>query len=218
MENYVAYYRVSTNKQGNSGLGLEAQKTNVQKFVGCVDCIISEFVEIESGKKTDKQRPQLKAAILEAKKLNATLIVSKLDRLSRNAAFLLELQASGLKLLFADMPTANELQVGIMAVLAQFEAKQISERTKSALNEKKKQGVKLGNPQNLTKEAQIKGNETKTANAKEFHKTAISLSKSMRANGSTFEAIANELNRIGLTTKTGKKYSKVAVKRLIEKY
>lgn len=140
---YVAYYRVSTKKQGQSGLGLEAQRSAVEKFTSNYsDDILTEFTDIESGKNDD--RPELKKAIEEAKRNNAQLIIAKLDRLSRNAAFIFTLRDSKVDFICADMPTANSVTIGIMAVLAQDERERISQRTKAALFELKKQGKKLG--------------------------------------------------------------------------
>src|SRR5688572_20704691 len=138
---YTAYYRVSTSEQGQSGLGLAAQRQAVERFVNCSDCIVAEYVEVESGKKD--MRPQLAAAIAKAKATGSTLIISKLDRLSRNAAFIFTLRDSGVDFIAADMPEANTLTIGIFAVMAQHEREAISSRTKAALAAKKAQGHKL---------------------------------------------------------------------------
>jgi DNA invertase Pin-like site-specific DNA recombinase len=139
----VAYYRVSTAKQGRSGLGLEAQRTAVNAYVESGAWILSgEFVEVESGK--IDRRPQLEAALAQCELTGATLIVAKLDRLSRNVAFLATLQDAGTRFLAVDMPEANELTIHIMAAVAQAERKAISKRTKEALAAAKARGVKLG--------------------------------------------------------------------------
>jgi len=217
MENikYVAYYRVSTKNQGLSGLGLDSQKTLVEKFVGCNDCIIESFTEIESGKKVN--RIELNKAIESAKKNNCTLIVAKLDRLSRNVSFLFALRDSGLKILFADMPSANELQIGIMAVIAESERKTISERTKNALAEKKKQGVQLGNPQNLDQNARIKGAQAMKTKSKENpnNKKAAALANVLRSSGLSFDKIADQLNESGFKTSKNKEFTRMQVSRLI---
>lgn len=146
MTRAVAYYRVSTRKQGESGLGLEAQRAAVEAFCAArhMDLIAPPFEEIESGKRDD--RPQLARALERCKITGATLVVAKLDRLSRNVAFLATLQDSGVKFIAVDMPEANELTVHIMAAVAQAERKAISQRTKEALAAAKARGQKLGNP------------------------------------------------------------------------
>jgi DNA invertase Pin-like site-specific DNA recombinase len=137
---YVAYYRCSTERQGRSGLGLDAQRQAV------IACIGKEpehsFTEVESGKRGD--RPQLAKALDLAELTNSTLIVAKLDRLSRNAAFLLRLLESKVKIVFADMPEANRMTIGVMAMLAEWEGAQISKRTKDALAAAKARGTQLG--------------------------------------------------------------------------
>ncbi len=141
----VAYYRVSTASQARSGLGLEAQRRAVVDMcVGRGLEIIAEFTEVESGKRND--RPELAEALRRSKLTGATLVVAKLDRLSRSVAFLSTLQDSGAKFVAADMPEANELTVHLLAAVAQAERKAISARTKEALRAAKEKGVKLGNP------------------------------------------------------------------------
>lgn len=142
----VAYYRVSTAAQGRSGLGLEAQRAAVAAVCGGRGLeIIAEFTEIESGRRSD--RPELDEALRRAKLTGATLVVAKLDRLSRSVAFLSALQDSGAAFIAADMPEANELTVHILAAVAQAECRAISTRTREALRAAKARGVKLGNPQ-----------------------------------------------------------------------
>jgi DNA invertase Pin-like site-specific DNA recombinase len=139
----VTYYRVSTTKQGRSGLGLEAQRHAVERYLATGGwALIGEFVEVESGKLN--KRPQLEAALAQCELTGATLIVAKLDRLSRNVAFLAALQDSGTKFVAADMPEANELTIHIMAAVAQAERKAISQRTKEALAAARARGVVLG--------------------------------------------------------------------------
>ncbi|WFL76585.1 recombinase family protein [Altererythrobacter arenosus] len=141
----VAYYRVSTAAQGRSGLGLEAQRAAVAELCASRGLeIIAEFTEVESGRKAD--RPELSEALRRAKLTGATLVVAKLDRLSRSVAFLSTLQDSGAKFIAADMPEANELTVHILAAVAQAERKAISTRTREALRAAKARGVRLGNP------------------------------------------------------------------------
>lgn len=142
----VAYYRVSTAAQGRSGLGLDAQKLAVESL--CAnrgwDLVAPPFTEVESGKRND--RPELDKALHRAKVTGSTLVVAKLDRLSRNVAFLAALQESGVRFIAADMPEANELTVHIMAAVAQAERQAISKRTKEALAAAKARGQRLGNP------------------------------------------------------------------------
>jgi DNA invertase Pin-like site-specific DNA recombinase len=141
MTNYIAYYRVSTDKQGRSGLGLEAQQEAVAPYR---DQITHSFTEIESG--SDNHRPQLAAAIAMCKSTGATLLIAKIDRLSRDAGFLLTLRSSGLAIMAADMPHVGTLEFGIRAVFAQHEREEISRRTKAALAAAKARGQKLGSP------------------------------------------------------------------------
>ena len=146
MTKAVAYYRVSTARQGASGLGLEAQRAAVEALCTARgwELIAPPFQEIESGKRAD--RPELAKALERAKLTGARLVIAKLDRLSRNAAFLLTLKDSGVEFVAADMPDANNLTVGIMALVAQQEREAISRRTKEALAAAKARGQRLGNP------------------------------------------------------------------------
>lgn len=149
---YVSYLRVSTDRQGRSGLGLEAQRWAVTDYLdGGRWTLISELVEIESGARND--RPRLAEALALCRLHGATLLIAKLDRLSRDAHFLLGLQKAGVRFVAADMPEANEMVVGIMAVVAQAERKMISARTRAALAAVKARGKILGNPANLTNQA-----------------------------------------------------------------
>jgi DNA invertase Pin-like site-specific DNA recombinase len=140
---FVSYLRVSTARQGQSGLGLAAQRAAVTDFLNGGDwSLIAEYVEVESG--ANDERPKLAEALARCRLHNATLVIAKLDRLSRDAHFLLGLQKAGVRFVAADMPEANEMVVGIMAVVAQAERKMISARTKAALQAAKARGVKLG--------------------------------------------------------------------------
>lgn len=142
-QKFVSYLRVSTREQGHSGLGIEAQRKAVLDYLnGGRWTLVAEFVEIYSGAKDE--RPQLAAAMATARAHGARLVIAKLDRLSRDATFLLGLQKSGVKFVAADMPEANEMVVGIMAVMAQAERKMISDRTRAALAAAKARGVKMG--------------------------------------------------------------------------
>ncbi len=141
----VAYERVSTARQGASGLGLEAQRKVIEDFAVARGAdVLARFSEVASGRKAD--RPELAKALHLAKVTGATLVIAKLDRLSRNAAFLLAFRDSGVRFVAVDMPGANDLTVGNMALVAQAEREAISRRTKEALAVAKARGVKLGNP------------------------------------------------------------------------
>ena len=149
---YVAYYRVSTKRQGESGLGLEAQKETVlQHLNGGAWEMVEEFTEVETGRRTDRHRPQLKAALELCEREKATLVVAKLDRLTRNLAFLSRILESRVPFIACDIPdmhnpATTKFMLQLMGNIAEYEAKLISERTKAALSVKKKQGVKLGSP------------------------------------------------------------------------
>jgi DNA invertase Pin-like site-specific DNA recombinase len=141
----INYLRVSTERQGRSGLGLEAQRAAIETFCASRSCQpLAEYIEIESGKRND--RPELTKALHHAKVTGATLVIAKLDRLSRNAAFLMTLRDSGTRFIAADLPDANNLTIGIMALIAQQEREATSTRTKEALQAAKARGQRLGNP------------------------------------------------------------------------
>lgn len=148
-DKFVAYYRVSTARQGRSGLGLQAQQDAVLRFLeGVGGRVLDTFTEVESGKRSD--RPELHKALRRAKVSGARLIIAKMDRLSRNASFLLHLRDSGVRFIAADLPNADETVVGIMAVMAQREREMIGLRTKEALSVARGRlitvGRSLGNP------------------------------------------------------------------------
>lgn len=212
---YVAYYRVSTRAQGDSGLGLEAQRSAVAGFVKGV--IIEEFTEVESGK--NNQRAQLAAAIDRAKKDNAVLVIAKLDRLSRNASFIFTLRDSGVNFQCVDMPDANTLTIGIFATLAQHERELISSRTKAALRAKISQGAILGKPENLTLDARRKGADAtrRAALANKDNRRATSMAEMMHKGGKNYSQIAHELNRAGFTTARGCNFQATQVMRLIKR-
>lgn len=210
---YVAYYRVSTDKQGDSGLGLEAQRSDVRRFIH-PDKIDIELTEIESGRK--HIRPVLNEAINLCKKHGATLLIAKLDRLARNVSFVSTLMNSGIKFIAVDMPQATELTIHIYSAMAEDEAKRISSRTKAALKVKKEQGFKLGSPQNLTQEARLKAIDaikTKAAN-NENNQRAKALIQEMRKSGISFQKIADKLNSCGYKTSTNKEFNAIQVSRL----
>ena len=142
---FVAYFRVSTDKQGKSGLGLDAQRKAVEDYLnGGTWSLIGEFTEVESGKRN--QRPELVKALAACKRQKAKLVIAKLDRLSRNLAFIATLMDSGVEFIAVDNPHANKLTVHILAAVAQHEREVIAQRTKDALQAAKARGVVLGNP------------------------------------------------------------------------
>jgi DNA invertase Pin-like site-specific DNA recombinase len=208
---YVAYYRVSTKKQGDSQLGLKAQQESVERFIS-PENIYKSFTEIETG--TNKRyRPLLNEAIELCKKESATLIIAKLDRLTRNVSFISSLMDSGVKFKAVDMPEANEVTIHIMAAIAQQEAKAISVRVKEGLAQSTKQ---LGNPQNLTLEARKKGLESIKHKAKNnpHNKRAMAFVSSLDYNNLKLREIAKMLNDGEFKTSTGKEFSTTHIIRL----
>lgn len=212
---YVAYYRVSTLAQGKSGLGLAAQQEIVRRFVREGEVLLEEFVEVESGKKSE--RPQLKAAVAFAKQHRARLLIAKLDRLSRNAEFIFTLRNAEVDFVACDIPDANTLTIGIMAVLAQHERELISERTRNALQQKKRQGYSLGSPENLTSQAIDKGRQQRITNARthQANRQAAELARLYRNQGLTYALIAEKLNANGFRTRRGQIFHPMSVRRLI---
>jgi DNA invertase Pin-like site-specific DNA recombinase len=204
----VAYERVSTARQGASGLGLEAQRKVIEDFAASRGAeVLARFTEVESGRKAD--RPDLRKALHLAKVTGATLVIAKLDRLSRNAAFLLALRDSGVRFVAVDMPEANDLTVGIMALVAQAEREAISRRTKEALAVAKARGVKLGNPNGAASLRRAgKGGAALraavSANAAAFAADLAPVLADIRAAGHTsLRAVATELTARGIRTRRG---------------
>ncbi len=219
---FISYLRVSTNKQGLSGLGLEAQRADIETYLNGGDWqLLREFVEVESGK--NDNRPKLQAALSACQTTGSTLVIAKLDRLSRDAHFLLGLQKANVKFIAVDMPQANELTVGIMALVAQEERKAISQRTKAALTAAKARGVQLGNPDNLKSEHAQKGRAMGTAAIKEkasvFAERMSPIINEYLEQGLSLNAVARQLNADGVLTARGKDGSWTArtVKNVIEK-
>jgi DNA invertase Pin-like site-specific DNA recombinase len=217
----VVYYRVSTAAQGRSGLGLEAQRQAVETLCASRgwDIIAPPYTEVESGKRAD--RPELLKALHFAKVTGATLVVAKLDRLSRNVAFLAALQESGAKFVAADMPEANELTVHIMAAVAQAERKAISKRTKEALQAAKARGQKLGNPNgaDALRRAQRGNGASLDAIKDGAARRAEELRpiiEDLRARSVTsMGAIAGSLNDAGIVTARGGKWHASSVRNLM---
>jgi len=211
---YIAYYRVSTDKQGASGLGLEAQRSDVRRFIK-PENIDLELTEIESGKKA--QRPVLNEAIELCRKHGATLLIAKLDRLARNLHFVTSLMNSGIKFIAVDQPTANELTIHIFAACAEDEYKRISKRTKDALAVKKAQGIKLGSPQNLTnvaREKAVMSIKSKALN-NENNIRAKAMINLLKGQGFNLQTIANKLNASGFKTSKGNEFKPMQIKRLL---
>lgn len=224
----VAYYRVSTKRQGESGLGLEGQQAAVEAFAAANRAIIvASYTEVESGRKAD--RPKLAIALAHAKRSKAALVVAKLDRLSRNVAFLSAVMDSGVDFTACDNPHANRLTIHILAAVAEDEARRISERTKAALQAAKARGTKLGS----SRPGHWKGREARrlagsVAGAKaaaELHRKAASeaytdlapIVGELRERGCTQMQIAERLNELGHTTRRGKAWNHVQVARLIQR-
>ena len=204
----VAYERVSTARQGASGLGLEAQRKVIDEFAVSRGAeVLARFTEVESGRKAE--RPELLKALHLAKVTGATLVIAKLDRLSRNAAFLLALRDSGVRFVAVDMPEANDLTVGIMALVAQAEREAVSRRTKEALAVAKARGVKLGNPNGAASLRRAgKGGEALraavSANADGFAADLVPVVADIRAKGHlSLRSIATELTARGIRTRRG---------------
>ena len=222
VQRFLAYERVSTARQGASGLGLEAQRNSIDAFAAARAAeILARFTEVESGKTAN--RPELTAAIQLARLTGATLVIAKLDRLSRNAAFLLTLRDSGVRFLAVDMPEANDLTVGIMALVAQAEREAISRRTKEALAVAKARGVKLGNPNGAAalQRAGKGGGALRaavTANAR-LHATSLeAVIADIRASGHTsLRAMADALNARGMLTRRGGQWQVSSVRNLLKR-
>jgi DNA invertase Pin-like site-specific DNA recombinase len=230
----VAYYRVSTKKQGKSGLGLEAQKEMVRQLVerhGAI--VIAEFIEIETGKKSS--RPKLQEAIHRARSTNSTLVVAKLDRLARNSYFLNCLMHSGLDFVCCDNPVADKFHIQVLAAVAEHEADQIAARTKAALAAAKARGTQLGSSrpghwdgrEHLRgyKKAQPIGAAANAQNARDYYMAAIIPEiKQRREHGETLEQIVAYLNQQSFKTrplpghKEGCSFSISRVWRLIDRY
>ena len=217
---YVAYLRQSTKKQEISGLGIEAQREIIQKFLG-QEKPIAEYVETESGKKTD--RPKLTEALALCRKTKAILIVAKLDRLSRNVAFTSKLLESDVEIKFCDFPEANRLVLHIIASIAEYEAGLISQRTKQSLKAKKARGVQLGKPENLTNNLNRAITNSKRAiqtkaNDNPNNKRAVAMLKVLVGQGMSLSAMARKLNEEGFVTSQAKKFTAWQVSVLIERH
>ncbi len=214
----VGYYRVSTAQQGRSGLGLEAQEAVVAAHVASTGCtLVAKYTEVESGRKS--ARPELLRAIAHAKRSKATLVIAKLDRLSRNVAFIANLMESGVEFVACDNPQANRLTVHILAAVAEQETRSISERTKEALAAAKARGKKLGTD-NLTRAGTLRGAE-RAAQANRAAKIAayadlLPTIESLRAEGHSYAAIAKRLNADGQRTRRDAEWNAAQVRRVLD--
>jgi DNA invertase Pin-like site-specific DNA recombinase len=213
MKTMIAYYRVSTQRQGIDGYGMGAQKEIVSRYVSAQKGhLIAEFAEVETGKNDD--RPELAKALALVKNQKATLVIAKLDRLSRNAAFLLTLQNAGCDFVCCDCPNADRFTIGILALVAQRERELISERTKCGMAVAKERGAKIGspNPEASVKAMVAGAQQAKTA----FASKMASIVAEIRSSGvQTLQGIADCLNRRGYPTRTGKQWFPSSVRNLV---
>lgn len=211
---FVAYYRVSTVKQGSSGLGLDAQKEAVNNYLnGGAWVLLKEFTEVETGKGSNalSKRPHLREAIEYARKNKAKLLIAKLDRLARNVHFISTLMEQKVKFVACDFPEANELTIHILSAMAQYETKLISVRTKAALKQAKERGKKLGNP-NLKADNAIRLNQAVT-----FAENLRPTLESFKGSGMTQRGMVVELNKLGVKTARGSEWSLIQLQRVISR-
>ncbi|CAA2157069.1 DNA-invertase hin [Methylobacterium brachiatum] len=218
---FVAYYRVSTARQGRSGLGLDAQQAAVRGHLnGGTWSLVAEVVEVESGKRND--RPKLAEALRLCRLHRATLIIAKLDRLARNVAFVSALMEAGVDFVAVDFPQANRLTVHILAAVAEHEAKAISERTRAALAQAKARGVKLGGDRGHMPRIAAQGRTASLAvrqgKAKARAADLLPVIAEIRSAGATtLTAVADTLNARDIPTARGGQWSPVQVRRVEER-
>jgi len=212
---FVAYFRVSTDRQGKSGLGLEAQRHAVLQFLdGGQWSLVGEFTEIESGKRNE--RPELENALAACKRKKAKLVIAKLDRLSRNLAFIATLMDSGVEFIAVDNPHANKLTVHILAAVAQHEREMIAQRTKEALQAAKARGVVLGNP-NLA-DVRSRAVASVKADADRFARNVAPIIREIQSSGiASHRAIARSLNARGIATARGGEWTAVQVGSILQR-
>lgn len=210
---WVAYLRVSTAQQGQSGLGIEAQRAAVQAFLngGCWT-LLGEYVEVESGKRND--RPKLAEALHACRLTGATLLIAKLDRLSRDAHFLIGLQRAGVSFRACDMPEADGFVVGIMAMVAQREREMISARTKAALAAAKARGVKMGGFRGVLPDGRL-GAEARRAAAADYAGTVGPTIEALHAQGLSLRQIAAQMAERGIRTPLGGTWTASAVRSVL---
>lgn len=221
---YIAYYRVSTQKQGASGLGLEAQQEAAARYLGgSASVLVGEFVETETGKGADAlaKRPQLRMALDACRKLGAKLLIAKLDRLARNVHFITGLMEAAkgngrnaVKFVACDMPEANDLTIHIMAAFAEHEAKRISERTKDALKAARARGTRLG----VAGAANLRPNlEIRQAAADGFAQKMRGQIEGFKLRGLSQRQMVGELNSLGIRTSKGNDWSLIQLQRVIKR-
>lgn len=211
MIGFVAYYRVSTDRQGQSGLGLDAQRSAVAAFVTGRGELVAEFTEIESGRKND--RPQLVAALDACRRNRAILVIAKLDRLARNVAFIANLMESGVEFRAVDMPDANRLTLHILAAVAEHEREMISQRTRAALAAAKARGVKLGNPSPSA--AAALGRAALAAQAASARARAVPIIRQLKSEGASLRRIAAALTAEGVPPLRGSAWHPETVRLLL---
>lgn len=212
MAAFVAYYRVSTARQGQSGLGLDAQRLAVAGYVTSRGELVEEFTEVESGQKND--RPQLIAALDLCRRRRAVLVIAKLDRLARNVAFVARLMESGAEFVAVDNPHATKLLVHLLAAFAEHERDQISARTIAALAAAKARGVRLGNPR--AAEAAALGRAVLAAEAAPLRAQAATRARALRREGATLRAIAATLRAEGMRGLRGGSWGPSSVRLLLQ--
>jgi DNA invertase Pin-like site-specific DNA recombinase len=216
-QRYVAYHRVSTQKQGLSGLGLEAQQNAVGAFLsGKTAIMVNEFTETETGKGANalETRPQLKAALDACRKHKATLIIAKLDRLARNVHFVTGLLETGVDFVAADMPHANKVMIQMHAVMSEWERDQISARTKAALAAAKARGAILG----ATGKANLKQNiEARTEAANAFAEKVSGVLLGFKAAGMTQRRMVEQLNQLNIKAPKGGLWSLAQLQRMLKR-
>lgn len=210
---FVAYYRVSTTKQGINGLGMDAQRNAVMNYLNGGNWkLVAEFAEVETGKRNDRQ--ELAKAIAACRQEHATLVIAKLDRLARNAAFLLNLRDSGVDFIAVDMPHADKFTVGIMALVAEKERDMISQRTKDGLAAAKRRGTKLGNPRPMQAVKRAVEANQKRAGAYALNLAPV-IKEIQKAHVASLRGIAQCLNARGFKTPNGKAFAAQSVKNLL---
>ena len=209
---YVTYLRCSTREQGQSGLGIEAQRETCERFAEG-GSIVAEYMEVESGKRRD--RPQLTAALAKCRETGATLLVAKLDRLVRDLGFLCQLLDSKVEFVCCDFPRADRVMLHIAGAIAEWERRRISERTRDALAALKRRGRKLGNPANLTTTARERGVQANRRAAERHNERVRPWVRELKAQGLSLRTIADVLNGRGVLTRRGCRWTAGGISRLL---